>query len=1014
MPALRAHYSRAARVENLTSATSSSSAVHSNFTERLGSGRIKKTRQTLKPRQIQLLKEEEARRDAERLQNLTREQRREISRLQGDFEDLANTEATYEDDILHGRTAADISHAGESLATTCDEDLSDAALLAELRDGPNKLIRRYRDPRTRKDRTQRQVNAFDVQLDAMTDAYLEWSLANPGPGFASSSSTEVDSAEWEEARRVMVVDMFSASHQMLPLLRSDAYVASACVREGWMPSSPYFPSVVITLRALEVYRVTRLRCPRLGIQAFVRALCDIHGFAPRPWLGTQFSVAFDIYLAIRARVDARVQVALGRDTPNWRLKNACPACLYVLEGESPLDPPMLATMDGNNSLPRFELREREHIDEDGTTSRGALKELHDNRVAAGDYYLTREEVNRWAKDGLEDLMKDFDHGEEGLEDEDEHDNGCSERWQNMKEDVTSRAYGLYDETGFFPCLCRHSFVLIVTDMVKSGELAKYGFAVTAHLIQVLKKLGIGYDIGCKFGKMVKAHPVLGPLAAANGFRSLVGAFHGHGHNRRCALENLMTYVKGVGLEALEGCESFFSKSNALASTTRHASRFHRQQAITTYLKHTDTFETYQGLSSLLCYKYRRALEIKATYGALRVAMADLGVESRDEFEAWIAKEKAFLHTLSKEPLEETLEMEYYQKLQLLAEMEERVRAILGADMPFLPAETDAAYADAAKATRRVETQRRHAQELLQKALDAVQDLELRLGIISRWEPGQEKWEAVAVMVSRRRYQRALDQLQGLIIARMFELAKCNMAGTGYKLRKHIAKALQARSKAVKAAIDRYNSAALAMTPSMPQLEWEDVVEYAFLSDFDLLREGREDIRGEPWAQPAGRAAMDQHFKLLRADEEIVRLNVEIRRFVTYMVDEEAFLTREAAALRADGKEALAHQVDLMRMERGRFTALHMERLTKLSKEPGFTGSISPGVSVARERHVLVVRSPDSAMPAAPLMQPETPPTGPTEEEMDDDEQDDDDEDGRLADAFLNIVRISAGGSEGGD
>jgi hypothetical protein len=40
----------------------------------------------------------------------------------------------------------------------------------------------------------------------------------------------------------------------------------------------------------------------------------------------------------------------------------------------------------------------------------------------------------------------------------------------MKEDVTARAYGMYDETGFFPCLCRHSFVLVAVDMVKSGEL----------------------------------------------------------------------------------------------------------------------------------------------------------------------------------------------------------------------------------------------------------------------------------------------------------------------------------------------------------------------------------------------------------------------------------------------------------------------------------------------------------------------------------------------------------------
>jgi hypothetical protein len=114
-------------------------------------------------------------------------------------------------------------------------------------------------------------------------------------------------------------------------------------------------------------------------------------------------------------------------------------------------------------------------------------------------------------------------------------------------------------------------------------------------MRVLGEIADGYDIGCKFGKMVKLHPRLKKLAADTNFRALVGAFHGHGHNRRCQLQNLTTYVKGVGLEPLEGCESFFSKSNALASTTRYSNRFYRQQAITTYMKHTDAFDTYQNL-----------------------------------------------------------------------------------------------------------------------------------------------------------------------------------------------------------------------------------------------------------------------------------------------------------------------------------------------------------------------------------------------------------------------------------
>jgi hypothetical protein len=44
----------------------------------------------------------------------------------------------------------------------------------------------------------------------------------------------------------------------------------------------------------------QLRCPCLGIQVFVRGLCDLHVIAPHPYLGAQFSTAFDVYLSLWA------------------------------------------------------------------------------------------------------------------------------------------------------------------------------------------------------------------------------------------------------------------------------------------------------------------------------------------------------------------------------------------------------------------------------------------------------------------------------------------------------------------------------------------------------------------------------------------------------------------------------------------------------------------------------------------------------------------------------------------
>lgn len=109
------------------------------------------------------------------------------------------------------------------------------------------------------------------------------------------------------------------------------------------------------------------------------------------------------------------------------------------------------------------------------------------------------------------------------------------------------------------------------------------------------------------------------------------------------------------------------------------------------------------------------------------------------------------------------------------------------------------------------------------------------------------------------------------------------------MRKHIANALKARSQAIRTALDKYNLAALALTPPRPVLDWDEVVAYAFLSDFDLLRDTRQDVRTRPWATPAARLATDQWYKLRRAEEEIKRLNVEIARFQKYIIDEDRFL-----------------------------------------------------------------------------------------------------------------------------
>jgi hypothetical protein len=63
-----------------------------------------------------------------------------------------------------------------------------------------------------------------------------------------------------------------------------------------------------------------------------------------------------------------------------------------------------------------------------------------------------------------------------------------------------------------------------------------------------------------------------------------------------------------------------------------------------------------------------------------------------------------------------------------------------------------------------------------------------------------------------------------------------------------------------------------------------VLKAVTVADFDLLRDTRSDIRSLPWTEPSRREASSLYFGIKRAHEEIMQLNVEIKRLLTFMRD----------------------------------------------------------------------------------------------------------------------------------
>ena len=64
----------------------------------------------------------------------------------------------------------------------------------------------------------------------------------------------------------------------------------------------------------------------------------------------------------------------------------------------------------------------------------------------------------------------------------------------------------------------------------------------------------------------------------------------------------------------------------------------------------------------LVENYKQALGILAGEAQFKRSMEDSGIKDAATFSQWLSDEHEYLKSLSKEPIHETLHMEYYQKL----------------------------------------------------------------------------------------------------------------------------------------------------------------------------------------------------------------------------------------------------------------------------------------------------------------------------------------------------------------
>lgn len=316
--------------------------------------------------------------------------------------------------------------------------------------------------------------------------------------------------------------------------------------------------------------------------------------------------------------------------------------------------------------------------------------------------------------------------------------------------------------------------------------AKYPLAILAKALEVLEeRFANGGDINCGFSITAQRSS----LASAIREKKVsfpVNAFHGYSHNFICQLKNHPNGFKGIGLDDLETMERIFSGSNALAALLRFASAYPRGLFITTYFGQWDE-DKYANLGTFILNNYLQALEIlDRDPAALEDSKQRFNVTEED-MDRWEKEQETFFQELGKEPENTSLQVEYVALLQALhearTEKESAESSYYGSltNSAFItetPGSSTRQYSGAVSATLRMETRRRVARERCDNLLHDIVEMEARLCITQRWAPGDPIYIETMKYIAERNYHRAVDRVHELVVKRLFELQKLNIAGTG--------------------------------------------------------------------------------------------------------------------------------------------------------------------------------------------------------------------------------------------
>jgi hypothetical protein len=187
------------------------------------------------------------------------------------------------------------------------------------------------------------------------------------------------------------------------------------------------------------------------------------------------------------------------------------------------------------------------------------------------------------------------------------------------------------------------------------------------------------------------------------------------------------------------------------------------------------------IGKFLYNNYRQALETIRNYVPELEAFSTMTGITGDNFESWIQEETAYLKNVTAQAPIVAWKLEYVRTLQSIEALRIKYDGMGSIEFQsYTPSDfviTGAMPAET-RQQKKTEAERAKIHAALIEAMVKAAEIEQREGITQRWQPVDREYKDAERFMDRRGFMAVVDDLEGKVVQRLFELSKANLAGTG--------------------------------------------------------------------------------------------------------------------------------------------------------------------------------------------------------------------------------------------